>query len=100
MLFLRRGCRRNYPVFRCKFCWRLIVQRTVRLALVVVLMPSDNRDTSFAPRRKPLVIKALFPETSVKAFDESVLWGLAGLNHCGLNAALVGRLVERLPGEL
>lgn len=47
-----------------------------------------------------MVIKALIPETPVKAFDEGVLGGLARLNHFELNAMLVGPLVERLPGEL
>lgn len=64
--------------------------------MVVVLTPRGNQDTSFAQRRKPVVIKALIPETPVKAFDESVLGGLAGLNHFELNAMLVGPLVERL----
>ena len=71
----------------------------MRPALVVVLTPSRDQDTSFSQCRKPMVIEALIPEASVEAFDESVLGRFSGLNHLELNPAPVRPLVECLARE-
>ena len=72
----------------------------MRPALVVVLTPSRDQDTSFGQRRKPMVIETLIPEASVEAFDEGVLGGLTRLDVVEVDAVVLRPLVQGAAGEL
>lgn len=52
-----------------KFCWCLVIQRTVWPLLVVVPAPGCDQDTGLGQTRKPMVIQTLVPESAIETLD-------------------------------
>src|ERR1700690_4488854 len=96
----RDGARRRKRKSPCKGCWRLVIQRTVRPLLVVLLLPRRDLSPRVPQVFKPIHVQGLIPQLAVETFHVPVLLRLARLDVLQLDSLLDAPPQKMPPGEL
>lgn len=85
---------------RRQFRRRLIIQRGVRAALVIILTPFTDDFHSVNEIAEPVLIQTFKAKSSVQALNKSVLRWLSRLDYAQFNTMLKGLLLQCAAGEL
>ena len=83
-----------------RFCRGLVTQRGMRPDVVIIVAPEGQRSAGIGEAVEYFLIEAFVSQTTVEAFNVTILLGLARIDVVPFDAIVVGPLQDSPAGEL